>query len=359
MRCLIAALLALGVIIGAAVAAWNWWGWWGLAAWFFGGYSLLWLLSKIGPGTSAAFFRGMYAELAEGMREATVTLNSIERATESDPVHDVVQSFEDWMRESEADDTDGLHFDLSEFLTHCEIRLDCGRFLVDFTVTPPAENPDVQWAPHGFSLVPYDAEADKGFSCEMLQWEDYDAESSRFLPSKLETAYEEIQGERRIRVLAALDEDHREYRFEYLFSVRYDNPIVLPRGTDAISPTRRLTVAILESIARAHNESKVVKSIDLAYLAVNDSDLPQLKELPELEYLGLDGTEVTDDGIQDIAKLTTLQQLSLNGTTIGDAALKSIAGLPNLKRLFVRESNVTKPGCVSFRAVRPDIKVYH
>lgn len=352
MRCLIAAILILGIIIGSAVMAWVWWGWTGLGIWFGGGFVLLWLLSKFGPGASQAFFRAMYANRAEPMREATVTLHAIEPAEESDAVAEFLRNFDEWVHDPEMSEG-GLDFDVSEYMTHSEIRLDLERYWIDFTVKPPADNPDVQWSPHAITIVP-DDDNDRSWSSEILEWRDYDSQSGEFVPTRLKKAFEEIQGEMRLRILVALDPSHRSYRFEYLYSLLFDTRIALPSSKEHPSANRRLTEALIDRIANAEN----VRSADFHFLPVNDEDMKRLTGLNDIEYLSLDATEITDAALPEVARISCLQQLSLCNTAVSNEGLSVLTALTNLRRLFVRGTRVTKTGVEEFRKQRPEVKVF-
>ena len=49
-----------------------------------------------------------------------------------------------------------------------------------------------------------------------------------------------------------------------------------------------------------------------------------LKDLPDLEWLELGGTEITDDGLEHLGALTDLERLELGGTQVTDAGLEHL-----------------------------------
>lgn len=352
MRCLIAAILILGTIIGAAILAWMWHGWWGLAVWFGAMFVLAWLLAKFGPGISQSYVSGMYEEIAKGMREATVTLNAIEPATDSNAVADVLRELDGWIAESR-EEGDDVNFDVDEWLGHSEVRLDLRRYRVDVSIAPPADKPDEKWAPHAFSLIPAAESEPSAFSCEIHEWEDYDEAASRFVPSRLKQAFEEVEGPRRMRMLVSLNPTYSVYLFEYLHSVRYEAQVRLP-AVDAADPMRVLTAAIVDRI----EQHERIATVSLGFLPVTDADIARLAGVKSLEYLGLDHTQVSDACLPTIAGINGLQQLSLNSTAVTDAGLDALAGMTELKRLFVRKTKVTADGVKALCEKRPGLKVF-
>ena len=70
---------------------------------------------------------------------------------------------------------------------------------------------------------------------------------------------------------------------------------------------------------------------------ITDTGMEQLKELPDLHRLHLNGTKVTDAGLECLEGLTRLQQLWLCGTKITDAGLEHLTKLSQLFWLNVLE----------------------
>jgi len=67
-----------------------------------------------------------------------------------------------------------------------------------------------------------------------------------------------------------------------------------------------------------------------AGLVGHSSLLEYLKDLPKIQTLSLDGTDITDAGLEHLEGLTLLQTLSLIGTKVTDAGVKRLQkALPN------------------------------
>ena len=352
MRCLIVALLVLAAIIGTAVAAWMWYGWWGLLGWFVGGYVLLWLLARFGPGATAGVFRGVYAQLGAPMKEAKLTVHSVEPAPDLHGVDEVLREMIDWLQvQDEKGSPEAAHLDFSEYLSHSEANIDFRRFLIDVTVTPPQSDPPLKWAPHALSLASVEGEGRQ--DAEVLEFEEFDAETQQFGPLKLKAGFEDIEGERRLRLRVAVDPQYREYRFNYAFETPLDATVTLPEIA-AAEPRRLLAEGLLDRIERFPR----ARSLNIDYLPLVDADLPRLRRFTQLEFLGLQATNVTSDGLAQIAELSSLQQLVLDNTQIDDAGLAHLARLPNLQRLFVRDTAVTSEGIERLKQSNPGLKVY-
>jgi internalin A len=60
--------------------------------------------------------------------------------------------------------------------------------------------------------------------------------------------------------------------------------------------------------------SQICKDLYLYGTPVTDAGLAHLRELTNLQTLGLNGTQVTDAGLANLRGLTNLSELSLNGT---------------------------------------------
>lgn len=352
MRCLLIALLVLAAVVAAFITAWSWFGCWGVLGLAVGAYFLLWLLSRVLPGVSRVYFREQFRQLGGPMRDAEITVHSVTMAEDFDAVAAVLDDFDAWLREQEKQgESHGLHFDVDEFLAHNEVRLDHVRYFIDVTVSPPESDPDAKWAPHGISLRPVGAE--DAWACEGHGVDEFDAESGDFRPF-LTSAFEEICGERRIRLNVGLDPSHREYQFEYLHVNLLKATVEIPPPKSDEEPLRRLTTAIVDRVLRKQH----VQTLSLNFLPVTDGDLEQISQLKELQYLGLSGTRISDQGLPRLGALTSLEGLSLEDTRITDAGLAHLASLTALKRLFVRRTAVTRGGVNQLRGSNPGLRVF-
>jgi hypothetical protein len=77
---------------------------------------------------------------------------------------------------------------------------------------------------------------------------------------------------------------------------------------------------------------------------ITDAGLSHLKRLPNLELLMLNGTQVTAAGVAHLEGLTNLEGLSLKDTKVSDAGLAHLATLPKLYGLDLSGTQVTDAG---------------
>jgi hypothetical protein len=92
--------------------------------------------------------------------------------------------------------------------------------------------------------------------------------------------------------------------------------------------------------AREIGQLKLLTSLDLYGVDIDDSGLAELAPLVKLEHLDLTHTRVTDDGLKTLAHLPKLKSLELHRhprwhikQQISDQCLPTIAGLADLERL--------------------------
>jgi hypothetical protein len=77
---------------------------------------------------------------------------------------------------------------------------------------------------------------------------------------------------------------------------------------------------------------------------VTDEQLEMVADLPYLDNLTLDETQISDQGFVHLKKLKNLKVLWLNGTKIEDNGLRSLATLTELTDLHLRDTNITDAG---------------
>lgn len=114
---------------------------------------------------------------------------------------------------------------------------------------------------------------------------------------------------------------------------------------------------------------------------VKDSELPQLKDMPNLVELDLGGTQITDAGLVHVKGLSNLARLHLEktkitdpglanlkglekltylnlyGTAVGDAGLEHLKRLKNLKKLYLWQTEVTDEGAKLLQAALPEVMI--
>ena len=84
---------------------------------------------------------------------------------------------------------------------------------------------------------------------------------------------------------------------------------------------------------------------------LDDAYLSTLRELTNLEDLGLANSPVTDEGLKELASLTKLKWLELDGTCITDAGLVHLMKFNRLERLDLSRTRVTEPWTTNFRGI--------
>ncbi len=77
---------------------------------------------------------------------------------------------------------------------------------------------------------------------------------------------------------------------------------------------------------------------------VTDAGLANLKGLPLLQWLAIDGVDISDAVLVNLKELPRLESLFLAGNRITDAGLKNLRGLTKLRELSLREENLTDDG---------------
>ena len=131
----------------------------------------------------------------------------------------------------------------------------------------------------------------------------------------------------------------------------------------------------------------LLRELSVSKTETTDGSLSEIAQLDQLEFLRLDQTLVTDAGLEALAadadslsrlsnvslwrtyvtdsgaaalgKLSSLRTLSLDETRVGDASLQTLAGVTTLRELRVGGTGVTPSGVASFRAKRPEVRLFH
>lgn len=110
-----------------------------------------------------------------------------------------------------------------------------------------------------------------------------------------------------------------------------------------------LDVSYCPGILRSSWQGKVdaLRSLELCYSGVRDSQLARLRSLPNLEELNLDSCIVADWGIAHLVDnnvVPNLTSLDLADTDISDAAMGKIAKLENIQKLSLFYCNISNRG---------------
>ena len=89
--------------------------------------------------------------------------------------------------------------------------------------------------------------------------------------------------------------------------------------------------------------------------AVTDDEMAIIGSLTDLEFLQLDGSNVTDKGFAHVANLKklTLLDMSLTGTNLTDSSVETLAGLKSLKKLNINRSRISPAGIERLKQALP------
>ena len=83
-----------------------------------------------------------------------------------------------------------------------------------------------------------------------------------------------------------------------------------------------------------------------------DGELGVLKEVQNLVWLHLGGTDVTDQGLTDVAGLNSLTRLHLERTKVSDAGLAHLKDLQNLAYLNLYQTGITDAGLAHLEGLK-------
>jgi hypothetical protein len=100
-----------------------------------------------------------------------------------------------------------------------------------------------------------------------------------------------------------------------------------------------------------HDYTSPVTSINLAGKSLKENDLQFLSQLPGLQALWLQQTNVSDAEIKALLANSRLEELSLQDTRISDEALADISRLPRLEFLYLGGTSVTDAGLTHLASV--------
>lgn len=150
-----------------------------------------------------------------------------------------------------------------------------------------------------------------------------------------------------------------------------------PRSDDFMIVTENDTNALLLSI-------QSIEHIDFTGVkTVQDSDLSQLRDLPNLKLLslgysrigdksleivgqchnlvslGIEGTSVTDSGVAALLSLEKLVELDLENTDVSDSAIETLLRMQQLKFLYVSGTQMTDEGVTALRRGLPNCVIEH
>jgi hypothetical protein len=97
--------------------------------------------------------------------------------------------------------------------------------------------------------------------------------------------------------------------------------------------------------------------LGLSYTRVTDAGLEHLKDLPKLRVLWISHTQVTDAGLEHLKNLTEIENLDLSFTQVTDAGLEHLKDLPKLTVLWLIGTQVTDEGVKKLQQALPNCKI--
>ena len=109
----------------------------------------------------------------------------------------------------------------------------------------------------------------------------------------------------------------------------------LPEASDAIESIDLTDSRISDTDIQPLKNLSKLKSVNLTNVPISGAALEAFTELPALEELILDGTQVGNDVAPHLLEMENLQTVSLRKTGITDQIFKSLAEMPQLTRLHV------------------------
>ena len=360
MGCWLVALVVLALIVGSFTAAWIWFGAAGVVGVLVGGIALIWVLGRFGPRMLAEWAQRAFRNLGANMNDAAVVIHSATLADPPDDVADALKGLDAWIEERHAEEeTPGpLSIEVDEFLggSEPEYNLDYARYLIDVTITPPATDPNTDWVPVVLSVAPT-AETAPFAGGSVNRIELFDEIAAKFRRASEEQTVE-VRGSQRLRLLVSLDPRQREYQLVYLHVNRIGPSFEIPTPDWTEDPHRRFTAEAIDRIVARGNVGTVsVGTVSLNYLPVVDADLIKLAGLTDLEFLGLDATQISDEGLKHLTRLAKLEGLTLDSTRISDAGLTRLHALKELKRIWLGNTAVTDAARRKLQQALPEIEI--
>lgn len=135
--------------------------------------------------------------------------------------------------------------------------------------------------------------------------------------------------------------------FEQLHRIYLTNSVCTSEGIAALADVATLNDLQLRGLRNStsvkglrHLTSlKHFNSLTVRYSDIEDQALVPIGKLFELEYLELDGNQITDEGLRLLQDLDHLKQLSLVKNPITDEGIKSLQALESLQEVHVTQSN--------------------
>jgi hypothetical protein len=97
-----------------------------------------------------------------------------------------------------------------------------------------------------------------------------------------------------------------------------------------------ITNAGLDHLKNLHN----LKRLSLAFCDVTGAGLPKLNNLKSLEYLNLEGTSISSNDLDSIANFGCLRVLNLSGTGIDQSSVEKLSKILSLEKIDVSDNDI-------------------
>ena len=97
-------------------------------------------------------------------------------------------------------------------------------------------------------------------------------------------------------------------------------------------------------------ELPLLEVLDLNTTEVGDQTLSYVANL-QLTDLNLSGSRITSEGLKYLSSMTSLRTLNLSGTQIDDEGVAHLASLTNLRTLLVTNTSITDEGLKHLRGL--------
>lgn len=108
-----------------------------------------------------------------------------------------------------------------------------------------------------------------------------------------------------------------------------------------------------------HRRERPLIGADLASLPITDHEIRALlRQNPDLEWLNLNGTNVTDEVLDDLAVASNLSELCVSNTAITDTGLSHLSRATRLTKLLLAGTAITDDGLIHLRAL-PNLRKLH
>ncbi len=105
------------------------------------------------------------------------------------------------------------------------------------------------------------------------------------------------------------------------------------------------------TVGYLQNATKL-RALSLRGTRIDDSIAQQLVLLPSLQYLDLGDTAVSDNALRGVGKLRNLRELVIDRTKITDAGMKHLTTCSNLEVLVLCLTDITDRGSIVVRGLR-------